>query len=43
MVIFAAYAMLEQFPLNPSMNPFILLLAVLLYGNKVMIGEKKIE
>jgi hypothetical protein len=30
MVIFAIYAVLEEFPLNPSMNPFVMLLGVLL-------------
>jgi hypothetical protein len=40
MVIFAMYAMLEEFPLNPSMNPFVLLTGVLLYKNKMVIREK---
>jgi hypothetical protein len=37
MVIFAIYAVLEEFPLNPSMNPFILLLGVLLYREKFLL------
>ena len=43
MVIFAVYAILEEFPLNPSLNPFMLLLGVLLYKDKVIIREKTSE
>lgn len=43
MVIFAMYAMLEEFPLNPSMNPFILLLGVLLYKERFCIREKQLN
>jgi hypothetical protein len=39
MVIFAMYAILEEFPLNPSMNPFIMLLAVLLYRDTFVLRE----
>jgi hypothetical protein len=37
MVIFAIYAVLEEFPMNPSMNPFIMLLGVLLYRDKFLL------
>jgi hypothetical protein len=40
MVIFAIYAVLEEFPLNPSMNSFILLLGVLLYRDKFVLSKK---
>jgi hypothetical protein len=40
MVIFAIYAVLEEFPMNPSMNPFVMLLGVLLYREKFLLrGE----
>jgi hypothetical protein len=37
MVIFAIYAVLEEFPMNPSMNPFIMLLGLLLYRDKFLL------
>lgn len=42
LVIFAIYAILEEFPLNPSMNPFIMLLAIPLYRDKFILRGNEI-